>query len=461
MSKNCLEFLFNSFLFETGLSSCPYNNYSDNQIMLELQKYREYVINNFEEIKNEIHCENEKLNINIESFGELPTIDIYKQLVLYMDQVVIPDPIFELTEIKSNLNDAMGQIIGLPKSEKEINREKIVEAVNYVKCISELIKLDFVVLLPLSLMHETPKETPITYSPTAFADALPQDILNYYRSIVQVYNLKKSNNGLQVVKNSTLVPSTKILVEFEDNQRNKGAIYSYMDIKVLDCDDKTGKIKMAYRLADSISEDVFKHWVNQSINQTALHHFSDRYKELIFAKKCGCMYLSQSTLTANILNMAIEKPEKKAELATMAMKIDLPVIDSIPITDIIEIRRNYGEAFHNFRNELNSKLLTLDNISNEENLQNKIDNITYELNELQVKEVKKEYRKIIKKLQLDAIAFSGSLIASFATGGITAIGAAAAFVKGATDISKYLTDVNEHNGFFLWKINKQAEKYTI
>ena len=52
MSKNCLEFLFNSFLFETGLSSCLYYNYSDNQIMLELQKYREYVINNFEEIKN-------------------------------------------------------------------------------------------------------------------------------------------------------------------------------------------------------------------------------------------------------------------------------------------------------------------------------------------------------------------------------------------------------------------------
>lgn len=56
---------------------------------------------------------------------------------------------------------------------------------------------------------------------------------------------------------------------------------------------------------------------------------------------------------------------------------------------------------------------------------------------------------------------SGSLAASYTTGGITAIGAAAAIVKGFSDIEKCFTNVHEHNGFFLWKVNKLSDKYSI
>ena len=41
------------------------------------------------------------------------------------------------------------------------------------------------------------------------------------------------------------------------------------------------------------------------------------------------------------------------------------------------------------------------------------------------------------------------------------VGAAAAFVKGISDVGKYYTDVKEHNGLFLWKLNNQASKYEI
>ena len=74
--------------------------------------------------------------------------------------------------------------------------------------------------------------------------------------------------------------------------------------------------------------------------------------------------------------------------------------------------------------------------------------------------MQKEYRKILRTLKLDALALSSSLIATLATGGITAVGAAGAFVKGVSDVSKYFTDVNENNGFFLWKLNKLSGKYT-
>lgn len=226
-------------------------------------------------------------------------------------------------------------------------------------------------------------------------------------------------------------------------------------------DEKTGQAEFRMHIPDTIDKKTFEHWVYQSINQSANHHFQEKYSELVLAQKCGCMYLSRSPLTAHILQMAIDKPSKDAEISNMALKLDLPVIDQMPISDILEIRNNYGQAFHNFRNELNAKLLGLDSIDDADALKRQLDTISYELNSVQVKEVEKEYRKISRTLKLDAVALTGSLIASFATGGITAVGAAGAFVKGISDINKYYTDVNEHNGLFLWKLNKQAGKYML
>lgn len=173
------------------------------------------------------------------------------------------------------------------------------------------------------------------------------------------------------------------------------------------------------------------------------------------------MYLTQSDLTAKVISMSLEKPSIESQLASLAMNIDLPVTDPIPLQELISIRNNYGEAFQNFRTELNAKLLAIDSLTDSELLQKELDKISYELMNTQVEEVSKEYRKIMRTLELDAFAMVGSLIASIPTGGLTAVGCAAAFVKGVSDVGKYLNGVHENNGFFLWKVRKEADKYKL
>lgn len=460
MSTKCISFLMNSFLYLSDAVESHYSKYQDNEIVSELQKYREYVLENAENIQGEIKHTHDKLNISIESFNTLPTEDIYKQLVLYMDQVVIPDPLFELTEVKSSFNDTVGEYMGLQKG-SNFERQKLVDAINYIKCISPLIEAGFVVMQPISLLHEAPKKIGINYSTTYFSDVIPAPILDFYRSIAKVYNLEKCKNGLQMDLHKPLVLGTQIYVDFPCDISSNGCIYQYMLQEVVEYDENTKKALLRMYIPDTIDAPTFNTWVNQSINQAANHHFKEKYSELVLARKSGCMYLTRSPLTAKVLQMAIEKPSKDAELSTMALQLDLPVLDQLPITDVLNIRNNYGEAFHNFRNELNSKLLSLDSVDDADVFRRQLDSISYELNNLQVKEVEKEYRKITRTLKLDALALTGSLIASFATGGITAVGAAGAFVKGVSDIGKYYTDVHEHNGLFLWKLNNQAKKYEV
>ena len=197
MSTKCISFLMNSFLYLSDVVENHYSAYQDKEIVSELQNYREYVLKNVEDIQSEIKHTHDKLNINIESFNTLPTEELYKQLVLYMDQVVIPDPLFELTEERNPMTDTVGEYMGLQKA-SAISREKLIDAINYIKCISPLIEANFVVMLPISLIHEAPKEIGINYSPTAFSDVIPSHILDYYRSIVKVYNLEKCEHGLRM-----------------------------------------------------------------------------------------------------------------------------------------------------------------------------------------------------------------------------------------------------------------------
>ncbi len=140
------------------------------------------------------------------------------------------------------------------------------------------------------------------------------------------------------------------------------------------------------------------------------------------------------------------------------MKLELPVVDGLQMNDIISIRQNSGEAFHNFRNALNERLLSLRLINDANELKKRLDNISYELSETQVATVKKEYRKILRSLGVDIAVFSASLLASYYTGGLTLIGAAGAAFKGIGDYKKYLSEVKENNGYFFWKINREASK---
>lgn len=459
MSKKALEFLENSFLFNTTSRDNIYSMYSDNDIYSELQRYREYILLSADEIRSEVRNDDNKLNVCIESCKELPTEDMYKQLILYMDQVIIPDPIFDLAEPKSPFSETAGQLMGFSTHEK-VNKNKLCDLVDYIVCIIPLIDAGFVVMVPLTHIHER-TEIPILYSPTAFSDVIPKNILEYYRSIARVKNLESSEKGLIVKDEENLHLGTRILVEFADEDRLTGHLYQYMTTKVLDYDKKSGEAKFVFEPADSISEIEFTTWVNQSVNQAANTCFDKIYKELIFSKLYGCMYLTKSNIVSKTLNKVIDRPSKKAELATMGLSVDLPVTNQVLMKDLISIRSNYGDAFHNFRTELNSKLLSLDFCSDAESLCRQIETISYELNNIQVQEVEKEYRKISRTLKLDIVSMTGSLIASFATGGITAIGAAGAFVKGVTDVSKYFADVHEHNGYFLWKLNRQANKYQI
>jgi hypothetical protein len=453
MANIAFDFLSESFLFNDENIETHYSNFNDGELNIELRKYREHIQSKLDVIRDEIQDEKEQMNISIESFGYLPNENLFKQLALYLDRIVIPDPVFEHSFVKGNLHVPMSKMIGL-NGNKGIDRRKLSSDIKYMKGTTSLVANQFVKYFPVSLIHEPPKDLPILYSKNNFSDALPPDVYKLFYESAKVCNVDRSNGRLSFKLDSPLKMGTTIHISFDDDNIRNGVVYQFINSQNTDLDKITGKFTMKQCVAESISEKDFNTWVYQSINRAALKTYKDTFNELVLSKKVGGMYLAQSQFTSKLLDRSLGKENINTDLANLSMRLELPVFDKLSIDDIISVRCNHGESFHNFRTSMNSKLLELRSIVDPEELKGKIENVSYELNELQVNDVKKEYRKIIRSFGVDFAMLTGSLVTSFATGGLTLLGAVGATAKGVNDYTKYLSEVKENDGYFLWKLNK-------
>lgn len=451
MANTAFDFLTESFLFKDDYIEDNFRKVSEQELSLELKKYREYIQSNYSIIIEETQS-NRKLNVSIESAGKLPSEQLLKQLALYMDRVVISDPVFEFTPTKSKFHAPMSTLMGL-NPQDEIDRVRLAQNVKYMKWTTPLVAKQFVKYMPISLLHEAPKELPIYYSPDNFSNDLPKEIFDLFYKNTKVSNVLKKDGVMSYNEDEKLSLGTTIAINFDREHIRSPHLYQFMKSEIRKLDEKNGKFEMIQYVPESISKNDFELWVNQSKNRSAISEFQAIFNEVVLANKANCMYMAKSQFTSDLLSQTIAKSSVDADLANLSLNLELPILNEISVGDLMSIRSESGEAFYNFRIELNSKLLNLRGLNDKDELQREIENISYEMNNIQVNEVKKEYRKIIKSLGVDAAILTGSLVTSFFTGGLTLIGAAGAIAKGGMDYVKYLNEVKENNGYFLWKLN--------
>ena len=456
MANTAFDFLTGSFLFDDRYISDAFKTVAERELQEELQKYREHIQKNYAEIVQEVHNENE-LNVSIEAAGELPDEQLLKQLALYMDKVVIDDPIFDFTQLKSDIHVPMSKLIGINPN-NEIDRRRLAYRAKYMKWSTPLVATQFVKYVPISLIHEPPKELPILYSGNNFSSELSKELYNFFYEKAIVSNVIRENGSMSYREGETLEMGTTIAINFDREHIRNGRIYQFVETKCRNFDEKSGRFEMIQHIPDTISERDFKFWVQNSINRAAIGEFRATLNEAILARKLQCMYMAKSQFTSELLSQTMTKQSVDCDLANLSMNLELPVTNGISIGDLVSIRHDSGEAFHNFRTELNSKLLELRGLTDKTELQMAIENISYELNQTQVNEVKKEYRKILRSFGVDVAVLTGSLVTSFFTGGLTLIGAAGAIAMGSTDYIKYLNEVKENNGYFLWKLNNRNKQ---
>jgi hypothetical protein len=451
MEKSFLQFIDDSFLFQKKSVENQYSRFNDGQLAKELERYRQFCLEN---AKNR-GAGKQNLNVLIEGANQIVDDNFLKQTALYVNQVIINDPVFKFSLSRNNFSETVNQYNAMKTT--GIERKDLSNAAQYIIGYSKAIQSGFIDFLPLGFLHEPPKEVEIKYSEALFSDVLPAELLEFFWKNAKVTPIQQRNGQWIIDTTVPLYPCRAIHISFPSGEYNS---YPYMlfEMEVISSDKKTGQIRFSQILPDTPpSQEYFNNWVTQSINQASRRYFDEIYKEVSLADNLGANYLTFSDFAYQLLQKSVPLYSGlQAETLNLTMGLDLPLLENISLDHLIEVREKDGEAFENFRTELDKQLRELRTITEPSELRKKLENTTHELTNVQIQEIDKKISSIRSKLFPDATILTGGLVTTLQAEGIGIPALIHVIQNGYKTYQEYISKVKEKPAFFLWKIANKS-----
>jgi hypothetical protein len=294
----------------------------------------------------------------------------------------------------------------------------------------------------------------INYSPTAYEDALPSEIMKLFREAAVVKSMKKVEGGFRL--ESDLHPGRAINVDFGDHSGRADFMYLLWEHEVIDINEETRIVRGYYTLPDEPpNEAYFAHWVRQSVNQSALNLFIEIERKLTVAARLNAVLGSRSELTYRAMQKVIEPHSSvPVQTANAFLNLDLPVLAGVSPEDIMRIRGDEGEAFQRFRLLLDQKLSSVREKDDPEEANRSAEYAVHELTQVRMDEIDAKMKGVKEKLAANAVIAGLGLAATVQTAGLGLLSTALAAANIGKTILDYRQDVKRHPAFFLWKVLK-------
>src|SRR5690554_5367280 len=188
MASVTYNFLADSLFFHKDSLENDFVNESDERIEKELQDYRKHCIDNYEELIKEIVERDSFLKV-FSSSDETP-LNLLKQTSLYVDQFIIKDPLFNLTDIQSEMTTTTAKYLGY-QNDGKLDRKNLKKASSFLKEITPMIAGNYIKIFPLSYHFEAPKQIPLNLPVDYYNGILPKEIMQFFWDNVSVRSMEK------------------------------------------------------------------------------------------------------------------------------------------------------------------------------------------------------------------------------------------------------------------------------
>lgn len=376
---------------------------------------------------------------------------ILKQSSLYFDRVVLDDPLLRIFQQDKPLARPATQILGYKPY--KLSPQDVARAARYMKRLTPMVAANFLKFFPVRLRDPDANDLPIRFSPTLFAESVPSHFRQMFASRRRIYPMRStSEGGWAYNQETTLQPCRGLCIQYEG--LDGAFVYHLLKSEVASCDDATRIVRMVQWLPDEPSTDAeFSTWVTQSMNQSAgeiVRHLCRDFEASLAAR---CMICTDQPMIADLLSLQDETDLDK-DLANLALKMDVPAVTDVSISNLMTVRVQHGEPFENFRVLLQRELRKLRDVADAGELERRIQEVGHEL-EAQLHDIRQQMRRIRRELIGEAATAVASLTASAFTGGTSLLGLAAAGVAGYSTLMKYLNEVRSNPAYFLWAIRSR------
>lgn len=452
MGSYAYDYLNDSLLLESTLVTRMYSGVSDSELEKELRNYREYCLKVLPEIRKTVRANNG--TVSCMATDTMSRTSHLKQAALYLEEAVVEDPIFELTDFRSSATEALTSFMGMPSISK-IDRQKLAKAAVKLVELRPLVAGGYVKLYPVSFELERPTELPLVYSDVGFEDCLPPSILEQYKLSADVRSVQNDNGRMLVMRD--LYPCRNISVHFEGME--KGFAMGYMltptEVESTDKDDVYTFLHKKSSVPPSKAE--FNAWVNQSVNQTARNHFIELKKRIALSEDLCCMFGTEHLFESNLLNMNVGTKDIHSNTLNCALRMDVPFLEKVSSADLMSIRNNDGEAFQSFRAELEKGLREARHESDPQRVKNIIEDTQHELLEVQMRQIAPQVKHIRNTHLTEAgIAVAGVAL-SVLTGGASLLFTGLAGLNTMKSRNDYKSKVTANPCHFLWNVKQKMK----
>lgn len=448
-----LKYINGSLLFERKHIEENYRFVCEADLQKELDSYREYCLQTAAETTAESKS---PLSVWAESSTvSMPDESLLKQCALYVNNVIVDDPVFSQTSPGNKFTEVLNSYLGMSPS-GGIDRRRLAQSAAYMNHLLPAIRAGFVEFLPISYLHEPPDQIPLTYSENWHADALPKELLDWFTAAAEIHPMRRSERGWCFSDKEPLKPCRAICIRFKDHPTHTNALFFLSQMTRMSVDKQTGMFEFIQTFPDTPPEtEYFNAWIFQSVNQAARNFFYHVCRELYLGNRTGSTYLTASPFVAELLSKAwFRESNLETDVFNAVLQLNLPVLEGVSFERVIDLRQKDGEAFQNFRVELAKQLRELRQINDPDELAVSIQNVAHELSEVQVNEIDRKVAKIKRGLFADAVIFGGGLVATIQTKGLGIPALIYAMEKGYKTYSEYISDVKQNPAFFLWKLVK-------
>ena len=455
MGSKIYDFLTNSFLFDESLIREHFQSVAAIDIVNELQAYRQYCLSVTAELQQEVlsNTSNLKLFSGIKEVN----LNLLKQSAFYVHQHVIYDPLFPLTETRTNESHVFAEFLGVGKN--GFDKVELARILSSLKKLTPMIAANYVKLLPTSYFFEAPKEIPITYSEKGFSERVPDSLSSFFHQNAVVHSGKRDERGIYF--DGSFEPGRIISIAFKEHGFEDSHGYVLNEMEVLERDDESGMAKIRMYTPDHVPDTkTFDAWVFQSVNQSAGRVYYRALVENSFASKFDASYLTNSPFMFELLKQIIPvKDDIPTKSINAVLNMDLPFLDDVDIEVLMKVRSEEGEAFEQFRTELDKQLREMRGIQDAETLKKKRENVIHELYEVQVPQLTRKITSLRNKFFAEAGIVGASLWGAIQSGGWWLPVALIAAFRGYSAGVEYQRPKKDNPAFFLWKVLKDSKKY--
>lgn len=452
MGSYAYDYLNNSLLLDSSLVTRMYQGISDASLEKELSDYREYCLKVLPEVRRNFKASNGSVSCMMTD--TMSHISQLKQAALYLEEAVVADPIFTLTDFRTSSTEAITSFMGMASTPK-IDRQELAEAAIKLIELRPLVTGGYVKLYPVSFELERGAEIPLLYSDVGFENCLPSSILEQYKLSADVSSVEEENGNMLVMR--SLYPCRHISIRFRGMEGGFAMGYMLNPTEVKPTDKENVYTFIQTKSSEPPLKEHFIAWVNQSINQTARNHYIDLNKRIALCDYLGCMFGTEHLFESNLLNMNLDSQNIKTNTLNCTLQMDVPFLEQVSSADLMSIRNNDGEAFQSFRSELEKGLREARYESDPNRVRAIIENTQHELFEVQMKQIAPQVKHIKKTHLTEAAIAVAGLGLSVLTGGTSIFATGIAIAHGYKSHSDYKSKVSANPCHFLWNVKQKAK----